>query len=60
GLATTLGDVDALLGALEAVVSGTPSPVDYVQDTATGDFFPATTAGWWAFSSGVGGGCARS
>ena len=60
GLGTTLGDVDALLDALSVVVSGTPPPVDYVQDAATGDFFPATTAGWWAPSSGVGGGCARN
>jgi selenocysteine lyase/cysteine desulfurase len=60
GLGTTLGDVDALLEALRVVVSGSPAPVDYVQDAATGDFFPATAAGWWAFSDDAGGGCARS
>ncbi len=59
GLGTSLGDVDALLGALGLLVSGSPAPVDYVQDTASGDFFPATEAGWWARPRGPSGACAR-
>ncbi len=60
GLATTVADVDALLAALARLVSGAPPPVDYVQETATGDFFPATERnGWWNPASGASGGCAR-
>ncbi len=60
GLTTTVADVDALLVALRQLISGSPPPVDYVQDTATGDFFPAVEGtGWWSPASGASGGCAR-
>lgn len=60
GLTTTLADVDALSDALRQLISGSPSPVDYVQDVVTGDFFPAVDAtGWWSPASGASGGCAR-
>jgi selenocysteine lyase/cysteine desulfurase len=59
GLTTTVADVDALLAALGVIVSGSPPPVHYVQDTATGDFFPEGAEGWWAAESGASGGCAR-
>ncbi len=60
GLGTTTQDVDALLDALRVLLSGSPPPVEYVQDTATGDFFPAADeAAWWAPTSGASGGCAR-
>ncbi len=60
GLATTLSDVDALLDALEVLTSGAEPPIDYVQDQASGDFFPARgETGWWSAPSGVSGGCAQ-
>jgi selenocysteine lyase/cysteine desulfurase len=60
GLTTTVADVDALLAALRLVISGSPPPVDYVQDEVTGDFFPASDrSGWWSPEGGAGGGCAR-
>ncbi|MDA8309100.1 MAG: aminotransferase class V-fold PLP-dependent enzyme [Actinomycetota bacterium] len=60
GLGTTLDDVERFLDALRAVLSGAPPPVEYFQDSATGDFFPATDdAAWWAPTRNASGGCAR-
>ena len=60
GLTTTLADVDVFFAALRHVISGSPAPVDYVQDAVTGDFFPASDrSGWWSPAGGAGGGCAR-
>ena len=42
GLGTSGDDVDALLAAVADLAAGMPPPVPYVQDTATGDYFPVT------------------
>ena len=43
GLGTTSEDMEALLGALGALTAGLPAPVNYVQDSVTGDFWPKVT-----------------
>ena len=60
GLGTSGEDVDALLDALRALVSGAPPPVLYVQDTVTGDFWPEGDApGWTTADRPAGAACAR-
>jgi selenocysteine lyase/cysteine desulfurase len=60
GLGTSDDDVDALLDALRALAAGLPSPVPYVQDDVTGDFWPAgDTAGWRETDRPAGAACAR-
>ena len=60
GLGTAGEDVDALLDALRALVSGAPAPVTYVQDRVTGDFWPeGEAAGWATADRPVGAACAR-
>jgi selenocysteine lyase/cysteine desulfurase len=60
GLGTSGGDVDALLGALRALVTGGPPPVPYVQDDVTGDFWPeGQVAGWSDDDRPTGAACAR-
>lgn len=59
GIGTTHDDVERLLAAVTAVVS-TRAPVDYVQDPATGDFWPeGEIAGWTSADRTVGASCAR-
>jgi selenocysteine lyase/cysteine desulfurase len=38
GISTTIDDVDRLVAAVADIASGRPSPVDYHQDRATGDY----------------------
>jgi selenocysteine lyase/cysteine desulfurase len=62
-LATTAGEVDRLLDAVRAVAAGadagTPPPVPYEQDPATGDFWPVSDRpGWRAADRGHGSACA--
>lgn len=60
GLGTTLQDVDTLLSAIEELAGGSPAPVPYRQDPATGDFFPdMPVLGWWSEAGAAGGGCAQ-
>jgi selenocysteine lyase/cysteine desulfurase len=60
GLNTSPSDVERFLGAVAAVADGRPGPVEYVQDPATGDYWPeGETAGWTAFDRAVGASCAR-
>ena len=60
GLGTSLEDVDALLEAVDELAAGAPAPVAYVQDPASGDYFPdAERRGWWSAEHAAGGGCAR-
>jgi hypothetical protein len=40
GLSTTLDDIDRLLAAVTDIAGGRPAPVDYHQDTHTGDYWP--------------------
>jgi selenocysteine lyase/cysteine desulfurase len=60
GLGTSSEDVDALLDALRALVSGTPAPVHYVQDRVTGDYWPeGEIPGWTTADRPAGAACAR-
>ncbi len=60
GLGTSSEDVEALLGALRALVAGVPPPVTYEQDRVTGDFWPeGDAAGWSAADRPAGAACAR-
>ncbi|HET6794102.1 MAG TPA: aminotransferase class V-fold PLP-dependent enzyme, partial [Acidimicrobiales bacterium] len=59
GVNTTTADVERFLGALAAVVTS-PPPVPYIQDRATGDYWPAgAVAGWSAADRRLGASCAR-
>jgi selenocysteine lyase/cysteine desulfurase len=59
-LATTIVDIDRLLVAVADIASGRPAPVDYLQDTHTGDYWPAgDIPGWTASDRVVGATCAR-
>ena len=60
GINTTADDVDLLLSAVASIAAGDPPPVPYLQDEATGDFWPVTdAAGWTDEDRGAGSSCAR-
>ncbi len=60
GLGTSGEDVDALLEAVDELAGGAPAPAPYVQDPATGDYFPTTdVAGWANAALEAGAACAR-
>jgi hypothetical protein len=64
GISNTEADVDALLDAVtllaEGARAGHASPVVYVQDTGTGDFWPESDApGWRGHERETGTSCAR-
>jgi len=60
GLSTTADDVDRLLAAVAGIASGDPPVVPYVQDEATGDYWPMTPHPAWADAQRrVGASCAR-
>ncbi|HLF41706.1 MAG TPA: aminotransferase class V-fold PLP-dependent enzyme, partial [Acidimicrobiia bacterium] len=60
GLSTTADDVDRLLAAVADIAGGRPAPVEYVQDTGTGDFWPGgDRRGWADRDRAVGASCAR-
>jgi selenocysteine lyase/cysteine desulfurase len=60
GLGTSGEDVAVLLDAVGALASGLPSPVDYVQDAVTGDFWPeGDEPGWHRDDRPKGAACAR-
>ena len=60
GLGTSGDDVDALLAAVAELAAGVPPPVPFVQDTATGDFFPVTDEpGWRDAAVELGAACSR-
>jgi selenocysteine lyase/cysteine desulfurase len=60
GLGTSREDVDALLDAVAALAGGAPAPVPYVQDPATGDFWPEVDLpGWSSTDRPAGAACAR-
>jgi selenocysteine lyase/cysteine desulfurase len=47
GLGTSSEDIDALLSAVRVVADGDPSPVPYLQDAVTGDYWPQ--GDWWGW-----------
>jgi selenocysteine lyase/cysteine desulfurase len=64
GISNTEADVDALLDAVTLIAEGAraghASPVPYVQDAATGDFWPVSDApGWRGHERETGTSCAR-
>jgi len=60
GLGSSGADIDALLAAVRDLAAGTPPPVPYVQDPATGDYFPVTDeAGWRDAARELGAACSR-
>jgi selenocysteine lyase/cysteine desulfurase len=57
GVNTSDDDVRQLLEAVAVIASGAPAPCDYVQDPASGDYFPASTHGWPVDARSRGGSC---
>ena len=60
GLGSSGADVDALVAAVGALAGGSPPPVPYLQDGATGDYFPVTDEpGWRNAAAELGAACSR-
>jgi len=60
GLSTTQEDIERLVAAVAEIAGGRPTPVPYVQDPSTGDYWPeGTVAGWTADDRSLGASCAR-
>ena len=59
-LSTTTADIDRLLAAVAIVADGSPAPVTYRQDTATGDYWPeGEAAPWTSGNRSLGASCSR-
>jgi hypothetical protein len=60
GLGTSGADIDALVAAVADLAGGDPSPVPYVQDPTSGDYFPVTDQpGWVGAAHEPGAACSR-
>jgi selenocysteine lyase/cysteine desulfurase len=60
GINTTPDDIDRFLAAVRAIAEGSPSPISYRQDPATGDSWPeGDVAGWSSADRTLGASCAR-
>ncbi|MCC6226572.1 MAG: aminotransferase class V-fold PLP-dependent enzyme [Microthrixaceae bacterium] len=60
GITTTPEDIDVLLNAVAELASGRPAPVEYRQDSVTGDWWPISDEPWWASPErSTGAACAR-
>ena len=59
GLGTTEDDVAVLLAAVGELASGSPSPVPYVQDRGSGDFYPQGAPEWSALQGSAGPACTQ-
>ncbi len=60
GLGTSGDEIDALVAAVGELAAGTPPPVPYEQDPATGDYFPVTDdPGWRDAAHELGAACSR-
>ena len=60
GLSTSAADIERLVAAVADIATGSPAPVDYVQDPHTGDFEPAGgIPGWADADRAMGASCAR-
>ncbi len=57
GINTTDEDVHKLLDAVAIIASGEAPPCEYLQDRASGDYFPETTTGWLVDMRSRGGSC---
>jgi hypothetical protein len=55
GLGTSGRDIDALVAAVNDLAGGVPAPVPYVQDTASGDYFPVTEQDGWRDAAHISG-----
>jgi selenocysteine lyase/cysteine desulfurase len=59
-LSTTADDIDRFLAAVAIAADGSPAPVEYRQDTATGDYWPeGDTVPWATGVRSLGASCAR-
>ena len=57
-ISTTAADIDRFLAAIATVATGGPAPVEYSQDPATGDYWPAgDAAAWSAANRSLGANC---
>jgi len=60
GISVTVAEVQRFLDAVAAVADGTPPPVTYRQDAATGDFWPdGDDAPWSTGDRALGASCSR-
>ena len=60
GINTSHDDVDRFLAAVRRIADGSPSPVSYSQDPATGDYWPdGEFPGWSSDDRTLGASCAR-
>ncbi len=60
GLGTSGEDIERLLAAVADIAGGSPLPVAYEQDPATGDYFPVTDEpGWRDAARELGAACSR-
>lgn len=60
GVATTEEEIVRFLDAVAVIAGGAPGPVDYEQDPATGDYWPAGEAAPWSTGDrALGASCAR-
>ena len=60
GLGTSGDDIDTLVAAVAELAGGSPAPVPYEQDPATGDYFPVTDLpGWRDAADESGAACSR-
>jgi selenocysteine lyase/cysteine desulfurase len=60
GLSTSLADVERLVAAVRDIAGGAPSPVTYLQDAHTGDYWPEDgPSGWSNDDRAMGASCAR-
>ncbi|CAB4892238.1 unannotated protein [freshwater metagenome] len=58
---TSAQDIDRLLAAVRAIVSGAPSPIEYRQDPLSGDYQPVGPGTeWWTDPAATHPGCSRS
>jgi selenocysteine lyase/cysteine desulfurase len=57
GVNTTDEDIHQLLDAVAIIASGAAPPCDYLQDPASGDYFPESTNGWNVDVRSRGGSC---
>jgi len=60
GLSVTLSEIDRFVAAVTVVADGSPPPVAYRQDPATGDFWPeGDQAPWSTGDRALGASCSR-
>jgi selenocysteine lyase/cysteine desulfurase len=60
GISATVADIDRLCDAVAVIAEGSPPPVEYHQDSTTGDYWPdGDTAPWSSGDRDLGASCSR-